>query len=273
MKSLVNALRGVRNHVAPLVTPNGRVRSSAMTFVVFFWLVTFVFLWSHSPWRAIPRPLETLRAIGPLWQHEGLAFEIFTSLKLNLQAIAIGTVGTLLIAYLGCIPLFRPLFMALGYARFLGMVGLPFLFTVILGGGFKLKLSLQVMAYSFFFAKSVLAVIDSIPAERYDDARTIRLGPVGTLWRVVIRGTRDQMIGALRDNAAISWMMLPMIEGISRSAGGVGAMLLAENKHFRLEAVFAIQLIILAIGFASDAFIGWVHRMACPYAFLKLERR
>jgi len=42
--------------------------------------------------------------------------------------------------------------------------------------------------------------------------------------------------------------MLTMVEGISRSEGGVGAMLLNQNKHFHLSAVFAIQLTILLLG-------------------------
>lgn len=43
-----------------------------------------------------------------------------------------------------------------------------------------------------------------------------------------------------------------MVEGITRSEGGIGALLLNQNKYFNLSAVFAIQLTILAYGILQD---------------------
>jgi len=68
-------------------------------------------------------------------------------------------------------------------------------------------------------------------------------------------------------------MMLTMVEGISRSEGGVGAMLLNQNKHFHLSAVFAIQISILVLGLGQDYVIGLLRRVFCPYAALTLERK
>src|SRR5207247_9588931 len=93
------------------------------------------------------------------------------------------------------------------------------------------------------------------------------------VWEVVILGTADQAIEVLRQNAAIGWMMLTMVEGISRAEGGIGAMLLNQNKHFRLAEVFAIQLVILTVGLGQDYGIGIIRNITCPYATLTLERR
>ena len=84
------------------------------------------------------------------------------------------------------------------------------------------------------------------------------------VWEVVILGTADQAIEVLRQNAAIGWMMLTMVEGISRSEGGVGAMLLNQNKHFRLAEVFAIQVSILMVGLVQDYGIGVTQAAAAP---------
>ncbi len=86
-------------------------------------------------------------------------------------------------------------------------------------------------------------------------------------------GTADKAFEVLRQNAAMGWMMLTMVEGISRSEGGVGAMLLNQNKHFHLAEVFAIQFLILFVGLAQDYAIGFLKRVVCPYAELSLERR
>jgi NitT/TauT family transport system permease protein len=37
--------------------------------------------------------------------------------------------------------------------------------------------------------------------------------------------------------------------------------------------VFAIQLTILLVGLLQDYALGGLHRLVCPYAHLRLERR
>ena len=107
-----------------------------------------------------------------------------------------------------------------------------------------------------FFVTSMAAVVRRFPKEKFDHARTLRMSEWRVVWEVVILGTADQAIEVLRQNAAIGWMMLTMVEGISRSEGGVGAMLLNQNKHFRLAEVFAIQIVILMVGLLQDYGIG-----------------
>jgi len=58
-----------------------------------------------------------------------------------------------------------------------------------------------------------------------------------------------------------------------RSEGGVGTVLLDQNHHFRLAAVFAIQLTILLLGLIQDYGIGLAKNLLCPYAALTLERK
>src|SRR5213079_388191 len=107
---------------------------------------------------------------------------------------------------------------------------------------------LLVFAMTVFFVTSMAAVIAAIPKADFDHARTLRMSEWRVVWEVVILGTADKAFEVLRQNAAIGWLMLTVAEGIVRSEGGVGAMLLAENKYTRLDGVFAIQLVILAIG-------------------------
>ncbi len=90
---------------------------------------------------------------------------------------------------------------------------------------------------------------------------------------VVVLGTLDKAFEVLRQNAAIGWMMLTMVEGITRGEGGIGVMLLNESKHFRLSDVFAIQIVILGIGLLQDYAIGLMRQIVCPYADLTMERQ
>jgi NitT/TauT family transport system permease protein len=59
-----------------------------------------------------------------------------------------------------------------------------------------------------------------------------------------------------------------MVEGLVRSEGGVGAMLLNQNKYFNLGGVFAIQLTILTYGILQDYALSWLRGIVCPWTRL-----
>src|SRR3954454_20134380 len=109
-----------------------------------------------------------------------------------------------------------------------------------------------------FFVTSLSAEISALPRERFEHARTLRMGEWRIVWEVVVLGTAERALEALRQNAAIGWTMLTLVEGFTRAEGGVGALLLDENKHLRLPEVFAIQMAILVAGLLQDLLLGWV---------------
>ncbi len=253
--------------------PNHAISRTTLWLIAGVELTIALLVWLNSPFKVLPRPFEVLTALRTLWMTQGLGPELFTSFALNLQALAWATVISLGLAYATVLPLFRPLVTALSKGRFLSLVGITFVFTLIFGGGHPLKLSLLVFAVTVFYVTSMASVIASIPKSEFDYARTLRMGEWRVVWEVVILGTFDKAFEVLRQNAAMGWMMLTMVEGIVRSEGGVGSMLLSVNKHFRLPDVFAIQLVILIVGLFQDYLIGLARRLCCPYADLILERK
>ncbi len=267
--------KGARRHgnAWDAFLPNRILSPGAMQIIIWAEVALALLLWLRSPFKVLPRPDEVLHALRDLWMTQGLGPELLTSVKLNLEALAWSTVISLGLAYLSVVPVFRPLVAAVSKGRFLSIVGFTFIFTLIFGGGHPLKTSLLVFAVSVFYVTSMAAVIAAIPKGDFDHARTLRMGEWRVVWEVVILGTADKAFEVLRQNAAMGWMMLTMVEGIVRSEGGVGAMLLGESKHFLLPEVFAIQLVILIVGLFQDYLIGAARRLACPYADLALERR
>ncbi len=253
--------------------PNRAISSNALRIIVAFQAALLLVIWINSPFKVLPQPLEVLHAFQNLWMTQGLARELWTSFTLNIQALALSTLLSLALSYLTVLPFFRPVALAVSKGRFLGLIGLTFVFTLMVGGGRPLKLSLLVFGMTVFFITSMAAVVLEIPRERFDHARTLRMGEWHVVWEVVVLGTADKAIEVLRQNAAIGWMMLTMVEGISRSEGGIGAMLLNQNKHFHIAEVFAIQITILLVGLFQDYLIGALQRLLCPYAGLVLERR
>jgi NitT/TauT family transport system permease protein len=252
--------------------PNHILSRTTVRLLIGVQAAILLLVWWRSPFALLPRPGEVLRALQELWFEEGLGRELFTSFLLNLEALGLTLLISLGLSYLTVLPFFRPLATAVSKGRFLGMIGLTLVFTLMVGGGHQLKVALLVFSMTVFFVTSMAEVILEIPREKLDHARTLRMNEWRVVWEVVVLGTADRALEVLRQNAAIGWMMLTMVEGISRSEGGVGALLLNQNKHFRLPQVFAIQGTILLLGLLQDYGIGFARRLLFPWADLTLER-
>src|SRR5260370_212155 len=252
---------------------NRVISPAVMKIIIASQVLIAVMVWWFAPMRILPRPPEVASALRNLWLYQGLGRELITSFSLNVEALAWTAVLSLGLSYLTVIPAFRPIAAAVSKGRFLGLIGLTLIFTLMMGGGHSLKLSLLVFGMTVFFVTSMAAVVVELPDEAFDYARTLGLPEWRVVWEVVILGTADRAFEVMRQNAAIGWMMLTMVEGISRSEGGIGAMLLNQNKHFHIAEVFAIQLVILAIGILQDYLIGALRQFFCPYADLLAVRR
>ncbi len=251
--------------------PNGRVSSRSGAILVGGTIATLLACWSLRP-TFLPS-LAEIAAAYPRLYSQGLVDQMFVSVTTNLQAIGLTCLLTIPLAYLTVLPVARPLVRALSKGRFLGITGFVVLFTLLFGGGHALKVALLVFGLGVFLITSLYDIVEAIPREEFDHARTLRLGRWGSVLEVVVLGHLDAVIDAVRQNAAMGWVMLTMVEGLVRFEGGLGAMMLAEDKHLALAAVFAIQIVVLAIGILQDwAFVA-VRRLFCPYANLTLERQ
>jgi NitT/TauT family transport system permease protein len=235
-------------------------------------VAVFVAAWQLSA-GVIPSPSEVVTALARLWTEQGLFDELSTSFALNARAIAWTAALALALAYATVIPAARPIVAAVSKLRFTGMVGWAFVFTLWARDGHQLKLWMLVFGMVPFFVTAMAAVVAELPKERFDHARTLGMTEWRVVWEVVIRGTADQALEALRQNAAMGWMMLTMVEGVVRSEGGIGALMLNENKHLKLDAVFALILIVLVVGAVQDRALAWLRRAVCPYADLVAERK
>src|SRR6185369_10949462 len=103
---------------------------------------------------------------------------------------------------------------------------------------------------------SVTRIVAEVPRTQLDYLRSLGAGELRVMWEGVVRGTLDRTLDAVRQNVAMGWSMITMVEGIARSDGGIGALLLNQNKHFRLGEVYAVLFVILAVGLAIDFSMG-----------------
>lgn len=243
------------------------------TAITLAWVAVGLALWSLGSAFSLPSLGEIPGAWWRLVVNEGLLYELGVSLRLNVEAVVISTVLSVGLSYLTVTRLGSPPVQMLSKFRFFGMAGFVIIFTRIFGGGHGLKLALLVFGMTAFFLTSMVDVVASASRDEYDHARSLRMSRGRAVWEVVILGKADLAFDALRQNAAIGWMMLTMVEGLVRFEGGVGVTMLNESRYRNLDAVFAIQLTILAIGILQDQLIAFVKNLCCPYAKLSLEKK
>jgi NitT/TauT family transport system permease protein len=259
--------------IASAFLPNRVVSRRALALLALVQALLLLVLWYGASPVVIPRPHEVLTALGELWRLHGLGRELWVSMSTSAEAIALSALLGLVLSYATVLPALRPVAGLVSKGRFLGLVGLTFTFTLAVGGGHPLKVALLTFGMLVFFVTSMSAVIAAIPRDRFDYARALGMSETRILLEVVILGTADEALELLRQNAAIGWTLLTMVEGIARAEGGVGALLLNQTKHFHLAQVLAIQMSILAVGILQDYVLGALRQMFCPYADLKRERR
>jgi NitT/TauT family transport system permease protein len=253
--------------IRDLFTPNGPRASALESWAVPYFLLAIA--WVAMPTGLIPSPLAVLESIPRLWLEEGFGQELWTSIALNLEAATLMIVVSLLVSYGTRIPALAQFATVFSFGRFNSFVGLPFLLTIVIGNPHWIKVTLLAMAMSVFSVPAIVDIIGTIPPEAYDDARVLRMGEWQVLCEVVILGKRDEVIDVLRTQLAMGWMMLPMVEGLFRSEGGIGVMLLTQNKYLRLDYVYAIILLVGLLGLGMDRMVLLAKQLLCPYIFVE----
>lgn len=247
------------------LTPNARTSAQHAAVITTCWAVATLLVLQVVPPPVIPRPLEIADAWWTMAQSGTLIRGLLTSFMLNLQAVGLSTVISLLVAYAFVVPALRPAVLTISKLRYLGFSGLTLAFMMV-ASGHTLKLGMLVFGMSTFFVTSMVDVITSIPRDSYDHARTLRMGPWRTMWEVVVLGTIDKVFDNVAMNGAIGWIMLTQVEGLVRVEGGLGVLLLNDSRGFRLENIYALQFTVFAVAIGCDYGLRALGRLLCPYA-------
>ncbi len=254
-----------------LFTPNQAVPGRALLVAAAVWAGLFLLFWSTDPSPIIPRPTAVFEGWWTMFSDGRLMPALVTSFMLNLEALVCSTLVSLLFSWSTVLPVMRPVVAMLSKLRFLGLAGLGVLFMQV-ATGHELKVWLLSFGMSVFYITGMAAVVEDIPRESFDHARTLRMSPWKVTWHVVILGTLDEAWELMRQNAAIGWMMLTMVEGFLRSEGGIGILLVNQEKWFRLEMIYALQITILLVAIGQDYILALLKHFLFPYAALTRQR-
>ena len=256
---------------ANILLPFTPVRHSWAKALVAVQAAVAVGAWALAGSKALPGPLDVLHAWLQLFGQQDLLGELWTSVKVSTAALAVSTVAAVAVACLSTAPVFMPAARLSASLRFLGFAGLSYVFMLGTSDAQWLRVSILAFGMFVFMVTSLLAEIAATPRDQIDHCRTLGMKH----WRItaeVVLGKGDTILDLMRQNAAVGWTLLTLVEGMTRSEGGIGALLLNQNRYFLLSGVFAIQLTILAYGVAQDLFLAHLKAIVCPYSTLGKER-
>lgn len=248
--------------------PFEKITSRHAAFVSSFWIVLLISFWfiaTSGEKKLFPPPDLAWQGFKDLYS-EGLVSHILSSLWLCLQATTISIVFSLGFAYLSPIPIFKPVVAMLSRMRYLPLTGITFYLAMVVSDARSMQIWVLVIFMSLYFITSLLSIIKNIPQEELDHARSLQCSRWEVLWEVVIKGRLDYVIEVLRQNLAITWMMLVTVESILVAAGGLGVLIKNSDKFMNHGRIVALQIVILFVGLGIDVFLNFLRKTLFRYS-------
>jgi ABC-type nitrate/sulfonate/bicarbonate transport system permease component len=231
----------------------------------FLGIVVYWFVITSGTKKLFPSPEQVWHGFVSLY-NEGLVVHVGSSLWLCLQATAISIIFSLIVAYSYPIPLLKPLSKTMSRLRYLPLTGITFYLTILVTNARTMQVWVLVIFMSLYFITSLLAVIKDIPQEEIDHARSLKCNRWEILWEVIIKGRFDYVIDVLRQNLAITWMMLVTVESILVAAGGLGVLIKNSDKFMNHGRILALQIVILLVGLGIDLTLTTIRKSLFRYS-------
>ncbi|MCL9804067.1 hypothetical protein NAT51_00925 [Flavobacterium amniphilum] len=251
-----------------IITPFEKLSKSNKTFILAGWIVALLAVWflgTMGEKHLFPSPTQVLKGFSELY-NEGLVVHIFNSLTLCFLSIFIAVILSMIFAYSFPIPLLKPIAEFVTKLRFLPFTGISFYITMVIHEARNMQIWIMVIFLTTFLTTSLIAVISSIPQEEFDHAKTLKCSRWEVLWQVIILGRIDHVIDVIRQNLAITWMMLVTVESIVVASGGLGFLIKNSDKFMNHGRIIALQIIILLIGLFLDWAINFLRKSIFRYS-------
>jgi NitT/TauT family transport system permease protein len=252
-----------------IVRVYGNVGTFIRTNLSLLWFGLFLLLWIFNPIKALPYPSEVLAAFRQMWSapgSQGMVYNIWVTLKLNIVGLLLSAIISLIVAYLSIIPLFQPFNKIVQWLRYLPIVGFNLVFLTLFTIGWPMKVAMLTTGMTFFLVTSMTGVIAAIPRMKYELARVLGYNDWQLFYSVVVRPTLPQMIDMIAQNAAIGWVMITAIETYNRTEGGIGSQIYSYSSTNQLAEVYAYLIIIGVIAVLEDWLFALLKRLLFPYS-------
>lgn len=224
------------------------------------------------PTKILPNPLDVIKSYYVLVTELDLVQNVWYSISLNL----LGYFYALLIAIplgflIGLYPINNALFSKYFDAlRFLPLPAASGIFIAIFGLGFTMKADFLAFGILIYILPVVVQRISELqnPANDKDNVYLQTIKTLGASnWQkfkyVYFPYVMEKISDDIRVLTAISWTYIVIVEQLNKE-GGVGAMISTLNRQSRTPEVYALLLLIIAIGVLQDICLKELDKLLFP---------
>ncbi len=221
-------------------------------------------------YAVLPTPLATLLSFKELYYEDNVIENTQKSIWLNFRGYLLAILISIPIGFIiGLVPLFRGLFARqVDAVRYLPLTALTGLFMAWFGINDTMKIT--------FLAVGIIVYLIPVVVQRIDEVKDVYTKTVFTLgatnWQTIRSVYLPSVLSRVSDDirvlTAISWTYIIIAELLNQE-GGIGSMIYIKGRTGHLDAVFALLLIIIVVGFLQDRIFAYLDRIFFPFKYYK----
>lgn len=230
----------------------GRGRMLAMS----GWVLIIFLVWQFATPKSFPKPAETWDAFQVLLFEDGLLPNTGISLAIQLHAMLIATITSLVLAYASSAKGIKALVDLLCATRGIAPSALtPFIMMIVTRDGYYIKVSLMVFAIAAFFLTAMVREVAAIPQTSLNYAYTLKFKSWGMVWETVVLGKLHVAYEILTQNFLMGWAMLLTVEALVQGGGGIGRLMYHDQRHSNLPSSLALIIWDAVFGLLCDTIL------------------
>ncbi len=229
----------------------------AWTFVTETGLIAKVFL---------PSPFAVFKELATLVTREGILIDFFSTLWRTLAGYLIGcVVGVMIGLVMGRYTLvYETMEFPVDFFRSIPATALFPLFIVIWGLGDEVKIFIAAWATSMVVLINTIYGVKSVSAIRLMVAKTKKISPLQTFYRVMLPDALPYIIAGARIGLSLALVVEIVAEMFLGSHSGLGYRIFNATSIFEMEEAYATVVIVGFLGYSLNKSIillerRWVH--------------
>lgn len=216
----------------------------------------------------LPSPFQVLGSFKELHFEDELVRNSLYSIKLNL----LGYIEAIMVALplgfcMGLFPLVRsaanPYVKAL---RFLPLAATTGIFIAWFGIMDNMKVQFLAVSIIVYLIPVVIQRIDEVQKVYVQTAYTMGANKFQMIISVFVPAVLSKISDDIRVLVAISWTYITIAEALNMT-GGVGALTVQCARQSRVDKVFAVLFVIVAIGFIQDQLFMKLDKALFPHKY------
>src|SRR5580658_5605742 len=245
------------------------IGAGAVGMIVALWFLATFGATPEQRWVSpviLPSPLEVGRSFKPLWYERGLLDSIIATLRRVLAgfglAIAVGVPRGIVA---GSWRVLEAAVVAVAlFARNIPVAALIPLTILWFGIQETQKVMFIFIACVPFVYSDSVHAITSVPDRYVETATTLGASRWQVIWKVLVPLALPDIYKSLRSLFGLAFGYIMLAELIN-AEHGLGYLLSTSQRRGLSEHIILILIVIAALAFGIDRFLGWVQRGLFPY--------